>query len=41
MDDAVTAAIKEDETALDRIAAEVREFALGYPMPGWQAASSG
>jgi glycine hydroxymethyltransferase len=41
MDDAVTAAIKEDETALDRIAAEVREFALAYPMPGWQAAPSG
>src|SRR5262245_17849902 len=41
MDDAITAAIKEDETALDRIAAEVREFALAYPMPGWRAASSG
>jgi glycine hydroxymethyltransferase len=41
MDDAVAAAIKEDETALDRIAAEVREFALAYPMPGWRAASSG
>jgi glycine hydroxymethyltransferase len=41
MDDAVTAAIKEDETALDRIATEVREFALAYPMPGWQGASSG
>jgi glycine hydroxymethyltransferase len=41
MDDAVTAAIKEDEAALDRIAAEVREFALAYPMPGWPAASSG
>jgi glycine hydroxymethyltransferase len=39
MDDAV--AIKEDEAALDRIAAEVREFALAYPMPGWPAASSG
>jgi glycine hydroxymethyltransferase len=35
MDDAVTAAIKEDEAALDRIAAEVREFALSFPMPGW------
>jgi glycine hydroxymethyltransferase len=41
MDDAVTAAIKEDEAALDRIAAEVREFALAYPMPGWPAAPSG
>jgi glycine hydroxymethyltransferase len=41
MDDAVAAAIKEDEAALDRIAAEVREFALAYPMPGWPAASSG
>jgi glycine hydroxymethyltransferase len=35
MDEAVTAASKEDEPALDRIAAEVREFALGFPMPGW------
>jgi glycine hydroxymethyltransferase len=41
MDDAVTAAIKEDEAALDRIAVEVREFALAYPMPGWPAAPSG
>ena len=41
MDDTVTAAIKEDEATLDRIAAEVREFALAYPMPGWPAASSG
>ena len=41
MDDTVTAAIKEDEATLDRIAAEVREVALAYPMPGWPAASSG
>jgi glycine hydroxymethyltransferase len=41
MDDTVTAAIKEDEATLDRIAAEVCEFALAYPMPGWPAASSG
>jgi len=41
MDDTVTAAIKEDEATLGRIAAEVREFALAYPMPGWPAASPG
>jgi glycine hydroxymethyltransferase len=37
MDEAITAASKEDETALERIAAEVREFLAGYPIPGWAA----
>jgi len=36
MDEAVTAAIKEDESALDRIAAEVSDLLAGYSMPGWQ-----
>jgi glycine hydroxymethyltransferase len=35
IDDAVEAAHKEDEPALNRIAAEVRELLSGYPMPGW------
>ncbi len=35
MDDTITAATKQDEAKLDRIAADVREFALGFPMPGW------
>jgi glycine hydroxymethyltransferase len=37
MDEAITAASKDDETALERIAAEVREFLAGYPIPGWAA----
>ena len=37
MDEAITAAAKDDETALERIAAEVREFLAGYPIPGWAA----
>jgi glycine hydroxymethyltransferase len=37
MDEAITAAAKEDETAIERIAAEVREFLAGYPIPGWAA----
>jgi glycine hydroxymethyltransferase len=36
MDDAISAAIKEDDSALDRIAAEVADLLAGYPMPGWQ-----
>jgi glycine hydroxymethyltransferase len=35
IDQAVTAAVKEDEAALDRIAGEVRDLLAGYPMPGW------
>lgn len=32
---AVDAAVKDDEQALDTIAAEVRELLSAYPMPGW------
>ncbi len=35
MDEAVTAAVKEDESALGRIAAQVRDLLAGFPMPGW------
>ncbi|HEY2442047.1 MAG TPA: serine hydroxymethyltransferase [Streptosporangiaceae bacterium] len=37
MDEAITAAAKEDETAIERIADEVREFLADYPIPGWAA----
>jgi glycine hydroxymethyltransferase len=35
MDDAITAAAKDDEAVIDRIAAEVRELLAAFPMPGW------
>ena len=35
MDEAVTAALKEDEPAIERIAGEVRDLLAGFPMPGW------
>jgi glycine hydroxymethyltransferase len=35
IDEAVSAAIKEDEAALEHIAGEVRELLSAYPMPGW------
>jgi glycine hydroxymethyltransferase len=35
MDEAVNAAIKEDEPQLARIAGEVRDLLAAYPMPGW------
>jgi glycine hydroxymethyltransferase len=35
MDDAISAAIKDDEAALERIAGEVRELLSSFPMPGW------
>jgi glycine hydroxymethyltransferase len=35
IDEAVSAAIKDDEPAIDRIAAEVRELLAGFPMAGW------
>ncbi len=38
MDDAITAAVKDDEAALDRIAGEVGDLLAGYPMPGYTAA---
>ncbi|HZN19936.1 MAG TPA: serine hydroxymethyltransferase [Micromonosporaceae bacterium] len=38
IDEAVTAATKDDEAALERIAGEVRELMSAYPMPGWAPA---
>jgi len=35
MDEAITAASKEDDAALDRIATEVRDLLSAYPIPGW------
>jgi glycine hydroxymethyltransferase len=35
MDEAITAAAKDDEAVLERIAAEVRELLASYPIPGW------
>src|ERR1022692_2202043 len=35
MDEAITAAAKDDEAVLDRIAAEVRDLLTSYPIPGW------
>jgi glycine hydroxymethyltransferase len=35
MDDAITAAAKDDEAVIERIAGEVRELLSGFPMPGW------
>jgi glycine hydroxymethyltransferase len=37
MDEAITAAAKEDETTIERIAREVRELLAVFPMPGWAA----
>ncbi len=37
LDDAITAAAKEDEAALDLIAHEVRDLLAAFPMPGWSA----
>jgi glycine hydroxymethyltransferase len=37
MDEAVTAAVKDDDAALDRIAGEVRDLLTAYPMPGYTA----
>jgi glycine hydroxymethyltransferase len=35
IDEAITAAIKDDDATLDRIAAEVRDLLTAFPMPGW------
>jgi glycine hydroxymethyltransferase len=35
MDGAIGAALKDDEAAIERIAAEIREFLRAFPMPGW------
>jgi glycine hydroxymethyltransferase len=37
MDEAVEAGRKDDGEALDRIAADVRDFAKAFPIPGWPA----
>ncbi|HEY7432124.1 MAG TPA: serine hydroxymethyltransferase [Streptosporangiaceae bacterium] len=36
MDEAVTAALKEDEQSIERIAGEVRDLLAAFPIPGWQ-----
>jgi glycine hydroxymethyltransferase len=38
MDDAITAALKEDEQTIERIAGEVRDLLAAFPMPGWSPA---
>jgi glycine hydroxymethyltransferase len=35
IDDAITAAAKDDEASLDNIAAEIRDLLAAYPVPGW------
>jgi len=35
MDEAITAAAKDDEAPLDRIAAEIRDLLAAFPAPGW------
>ncbi len=35
MDDAIAAAVKEDESTLERIAADVAQLLAAYPMPGY------
>jgi glycine hydroxymethyltransferase len=35
MDDAITAAAKDDEAVIERIAGEVRDLLASFPMPGW------
>ena len=35
IDEAITAAAKEDEAALDRIAHEIRDLLAAFPVPGW------
>ncbi|HEY2640349.1 MAG TPA: serine hydroxymethyltransferase [Streptosporangiaceae bacterium] len=38
MDEAVTAAAKDDEETINKIAAEIRELMTSFPMPGWASA---
>jgi len=38
IDRAITAAVKDDEAGLTRIAGEIRELLARYPMPGWSPA---
>src|ERR1700761_5188427 len=37
MDEAISAAVKDDEAVLDRIAGEVQSLLTAYPVPGWSA----
>jgi glycine hydroxymethyltransferase len=37
MDEAITAAAKDDEGPLERIAAEIRDLLAAFPAPGWSA----
>ncbi|HEY0934093.1 MAG TPA: serine hydroxymethyltransferase [Trebonia sp.] len=39
MDEAISAAVKEDEAVLDRVAGEVQSLLTAYPIPGWSAES--
>jgi glycine hydroxymethyltransferase len=39
MDEAVTAALKDDEAAIERIAGEVAELLADFPMAGWSPGS--
>jgi glycine hydroxymethyltransferase len=39
MDEAITAAAKDDEDVIGRVAGEVRDLLAGFPMPGWAAES--
>jgi glycine hydroxymethyltransferase len=38
MDEAIGAAVKEDEAVIGRIATQVRDLLAGFPMPGWAPA---
>ncbi len=38
MDEAISAALKDDEPAIERIAGEVRDLLAGFPMPGYAEA---
>jgi glycine hydroxymethyltransferase len=40
MDEAVTAATKDDESTVDRIAQEVKELLTSFPMPGYGRSDS-
>jgi glycine hydroxymethyltransferase len=35
MDEAITAAVKDDEPSIERIAGEIRDLLSGFPMAGW------
>jgi len=37
MDEAITAASKQDDTVIERVAGQVRELLAGFPMPGFSA----